>query len=68
MIMKRTTDEIERDANRLLEGTIEHLAQKAGLWVLPNQRKTEIGIDFTFEMFNRVKDAEVKTYGTYYLK
>ncbi|MBT1705551.1 DUF4365 domain-containing protein [Chryseosolibacter indicus] len=68
MAIKRTTDEIERDANRLLEGTIEHLAQRAGLWVLPNQRKTEIGIDFTFEILNRVKDAEVKTYGTFYLQ
>lgn len=66
--MKRTADEIQRDADRLLEGTIEQLAQKIGLRVLPNQRKTEIGIDFTFEILNRVKNAEVKTYGTFYLQ
>lgn len=66
--MKRTTDEIQREADRLLEGTIEHLAQKIGLRVLPNQRKTEIGIDFTFEILDRVKSPEVKTYGTFYLQ
>ena len=63
MKMKGTTDEIERDADRLLEGTIEHLAQRADLPVLPNQSKTEIEIDFAFGLFNRVKGAKVKTHG-----
>lgn len=66
--MKRTSAEIEREANRLLVGTIEHLAQKAGLSVLPNERKTEIGIDFAVEILSRVKDTEVKTYGTFYIQ
>ncbi len=65
---KRTTDEIERAANRLMLDTVEDLAQKSNLRALPNKLEVEIGIDFVIELISRTPDLDVKKYGTFYVQ
>jgi hypothetical protein len=64
--MARTTAEIGRDATRLVEGTIETLAQSIGLEALPNELKTEEGIDNTFELLPRSEGDPNISYGIFY--